>query len=191
MWAARSIEMLAQMGHVMQTMGWGLLGDIEFLEGNLPEAVEAFRHADALYEAAGLDGFRSTVQAEIADVQTAIGDARAAREALELSEQLGAEDDVANVAKTRRVRSQLTLAEGDLEEAERWARSAVEKAFESDFPLERAATKLQLARVLAATGRREEAVAEAHEALQIHESKGDQPGMRTVRAFLEQLGGES
>jgi hypothetical protein len=76
-------------------------------------------------------------------------------------------------------------------EAERWARSAVEKAFESDFPMERAATKLQLARVLAATGRPEEAVAEAREALQIHESKGDQPGMRTVRAFLEQLGGES
>jgi hypothetical protein len=186
-WAARSIEMLTEMGHVMQTMGWGLLADIEYFEGRLPKAVEAHKHADALYAAAGLDGFRSTVQAEIADVQTAIGDLPAAREALELSEQLGGEDDVINVAKTRRVRSQLALAEGDVAEAERWASAAVEKAFESDFPVERAGSKLQLARVLAASGQREEAASLAREALSIHESKGDRPGMAEVQAFLDEL----
>lgn len=72
-------------------------------------------------------------------------------------------------------------------EAERWARSAAEKAFESDLPSERAATKLQLAKVLATGGRHEEALAQAADALQIHEAKGDQPGASTVRRFLEEL----
>jgi hypothetical protein len=68
---------------------------------------------------------------------------------------------------TRRVRSQLALAEGDPEQAERWARSAVAKAFESDFPSERAGSKLQLAAALAALGRREEALAEGGRDLDI------------------------
>jgi tetratricopeptide (TPR) repeat protein len=186
-WAARAIEMLGEMGHVMQTMGWGLLAETKQAEGDLHAAVEAFSHADALYEKAGMDGFRCTVQARIADAQVALGDLRSAREALELSERLGGSDDVINVAMTRRVRSELELAEGNLEEAERWARSAVEKAFESDFPFERAGSKLQLARVLGAAGRRAEAIAEAREALTIHEAKGDQPGMSLAQAVIGEL----
>jgi ATP/maltotriose-dependent transcriptional regulator MalT len=185
--AARTIEMLSEMGHVMETAGWGALAEIERSEGDLPAAVQALEHADALYEKAGMNGFRCTVQARIADALLALGDLPAAEAALDLSERLGSSDDVINVAMTRRVRSQLALAEGDLAEAERWARSAVEKAFESDFPFERAGAKLHLGKVLAASGRREEAAAEAREALAIHESKGDRPGMAEVQAFLDEL----
>jgi ATP/maltotriose-dependent transcriptional regulator MalT len=186
-WAARAIEMLGEMGHVMRTAGWGLLADIERSEGHLHAAVEAFELADALYAKAGMDGFRCTVQAAIADIHTALGDLPAAREAVELSERLGSSDDVINVAMIRRVRSRLALGEGDLEEAERWARSAVAKAFKSDFPFERAGSKLQLAKVLGATGRRDEALAEAREAVAISEAKGDQPGTSQAQAVLDQL----
>ena len=59
--------------------------------------------------------------------------------------------------------------------------------FETDFVGERAASKLQLARVLAASGRSEEAAAEGREALTIYESKGDRPGAGAARALLDEL----
>jgi hypothetical protein len=71
------------------------------------------------------------------------------------------------------VRAQLALADGDGERAERWARSAVDNAFLTDFVSYQGAAKLELARVLASLGRRDEAEVEVREALAIYEAKGD------------------
>jgi tetratricopeptide (TPR) repeat protein len=185
--ARRAIETNGAMSKHMEAFGWTPLAHAEQSAGNLEAALVAFEKADAGHAAAGREGFRCTVQAKIAEVRTALGDHAAAREALELSERIASPDDEANAAITLRVRSQLALAEAELEPAEDWARRAVAKGFESDFPEMRGDARLQLAKVHAASGRPEEAAAEAREALAIHEAKGDRPGMAQAQAFLKVL----
>jgi tetratricopeptide (TPR) repeat protein len=187
LWARRAIETNGAMGKHMEAFGWTPLAHAEQSAGNLEAALVAFEKADAGHAEAGREGFRCTVQAQIAEVRTALGDYAAAREALELSERIGSPDDVANAAITLLVRSELALAEGELEPAQDWARRAVAKAFESDFPEMRGDAKLQLANVQAASGRREEAAAEARQALAIYEAKGDRPGMGLAQAALKVL----
>lgn len=60
-------------------------------------------------------------------------------------------------------------------------------AFTTDRPTYQGEAKLELARVLTALGRRDEAIAAAREALAIHEAKGDRPGMAEARAMLREL----
>jgi hypothetical protein len=85
------------------------------------------------------------------------------------------------------VRARLALADRDEQAAERWARSALDYASLSDFIIFQAQARLTLAEVLAALGRRDEAAAEAGEALTLYESKGDQPGAAQASAALEAL----
>jgi class 3 adenylate cyclase len=186
-WARRATKTYGEMSTNMGAFGSDQLARIERSAGDFRAALEALERTDAGYAEAGLDGFRSTTQAYIAEVKTAVGDRAAAHEALALSEGMAGADDVSNAAITLSVHSQLAGAEGDLEAAERWARKAVDKAFESDLPWERAAAKLQLAKVLAASERAEEAAAEAREAFAIYEGKGDRPGMANAQALLEEL----
>ena len=51
----------------------------------------------------------------------------------------------------------------------------------------RADARLELARILVALERRDDAVAEARAALELSVSKGDRPGARQARAFLEEI----
>ncbi len=74
-----------------------------------------------------------------------------------MTDELSADVDLINFAITHRVRSALALGDGDLEAAQGWARSAIEYAYEADFPVPRADARLQLARVLAALERLQEA----------------------------------
>jgi ATP/maltotriose-dependent transcriptional regulator MalT len=92
-----------------------------------------------------------------------------------------------NYAITHRVRSVLARQEADLEEAERWARSAVEHAFATDFYRYRVRTRLELARVLSARGRRDDATSEARAAVEIAKAKGDRPEAALAQAFLDEL----
>lgn len=53
--------------------------------------------------------------------------------------------------------------------------------------MDQAATKLELAHVLAAANRGEEATAEAREALTLFDAKGDQPSAAKARGLLDDL----
>jgi tetratricopeptide (TPR) repeat protein len=187
-WAHRAIDVCGRLSTHMEAFGWDQLAFVELASGDLEAALSAFERADARHAEAGMDGFRCTVLARIAEVQVARGELEAALEALELSEQLAGRDDVINDAITRRVHAQIALAEGDIERAEEWARSAVQRAFKSDFPVERGAAKLDLAKALASANRRKEAAAEARDALAIYDAKGDRPGMAAAQALLDELG---
>ncbi|MGO9881931.1 MAG: hypothetical protein ACLPV4_02820, partial [Solirubrobacteraceae bacterium] len=131
--------------------------------------------------------FRSTSQAMLSDLYESNGDRRAAIAAIALSDELSAPVDVINYAITYRVRARIARADGDLEEAERWARSAVDNAFKTDFSIRRAEARIELARVLAARERMPEAIAETREALAIYEDKGDLNGVQQARALLDEL----
>jgi tetratricopeptide (TPR) repeat protein len=160
---------------------------IERAAGNLSAALELLQRCDELLAGFGESSFRSTTQADLADVYELLGDREAAARAIELSDELGAAEDLINSIVTDRVRARLALAEGDRVAAERWARRAAEAASVTDFPEERGDAFLDLARVLSAVGRDDEAVLEARRALAEYEAKGDRPSGGRARALLEQL----
>lgn len=186
-WADLAAETFGALGNVMQGLAWQYLGEIERLEGNPAAALANLERCEELLVRMGEQSFRSTNQAMIAKVQLELGDRAATLAAAELAEQLSASEDVINPAITHRVRAELALADGDLEQAERWARSALDAASRSDFPVIQGDAKLELARVLLAAGRREAAQAEASAALQLYQSKGDRPSIARARAVLEEL----
>jgi hypothetical protein len=113
------------------------------------------------------------------------------RAAIELAEELSLPEDAMNFALTHEVRARLALADDDSEAAERWARSAVAQTLQTDFVLHQARAHLNLARVLAALGQRDEATAEANAALELYELKGDVPGGEHAHALLEATAGRA
>jgi tetratricopeptide (TPR) repeat protein len=133
------------------------------------------------------DALRSTTQARIAEAHLLLGHRAEALAAVEESDSLSAEEDVLNFAATHAVRARLALAEGDAEAAERWARSAVEFAFRTDFARIRGEALLELAQVLRELGRPREAAIEARRARDVHARKGFLPGLAAAESVLREL----
>ncbi len=183
--ARQGIEEFAALGGTMEFSGWQALADAERAAGDLDAALVALLRSDEIMVSSGEHAFRSTNQADLADVQELRGNRAAAQAAIELCEGLSASVDLINFATTHRVRARMALAAGDAEEAERWARSAVAFAFRTDMPKQRAETKLVLARVLRGRGRMREAREESRVAMEIFEAKGDQIGAARARALLD------
>jgi class 3 adenylate cyclase/DNA-binding SARP family transcriptional activator len=163
------------------------LAEIELCDGNAPEALALLLRGDTILAESRERSIRSTIQGDLSRVYERLGDRDGARVAIALSGQLGVTDDVINCPVTHAVRARLALAEGDAAAAERWARSAVEHAVQTDFVSDQAAARQELARILVALGRQQEATAEAHAALELYEAKGDRPGAAETRALLEEL----
>ncbi len=186
--AERGIEMMAGLQWLQAETMYQFVADLHMAAGNLEAALTAVRRADAPMAAEGERANRSTTQALLAEISEALGDRETAVAAANLSEQLSADEDVINFAMTHRVRARLARARGDLETAERWARSALTFALKTDFPHERSTTMVELARVLAARGRAVEAANEASEALAIAQAKGDKPLAARAQAVLDGIG---
>ena len=131
------------------------------------------------------------MQAILAEVYESLGDPDGARAAIDLSDDLGGEDDLLNVVITHAVRARLALADGDHDAAERWARSAVEHAFSTDNTFLQGNAQLALARVLATLGRRDEASSNARAALELFQVKGDRPRADRARELIDELAGHA
>jgi tetratricopeptide (TPR) repeat protein len=186
-WALRSIESSASLGSSMEGWGWSAVSRVELAVGDYPAAIVAAERGDRILHNAGETGFRSTTQAELSELHEQHGDRHAAATAIALSVELGAPEDVINYAITHRVRARMACADGDLDTAERWARSAVDYAFKTDFAIERGHARLELARVLSACERTHEALEDAREALAIYKGKGDRNGIEQATALLADL----
>ena len=186
--AERGIELIGALQKTLAETMYQLVADIQLTAGNAEAALAAIRRADAPLAAEGERANRSTVQAMLAEISQALGDHQGALAAAERSDELGADVDVINSAITHRVRAGLARASGDFKNAEKWARSAVQYAFQTDFPSYQAAAKIELARVLRELERCAEAVTEAHEALAISEAKADKPQAARARSVLDELG---
>jgi len=186
----RSIGSFEAMGAVtLAGAGYQVLGRIEMTGGNLRRALAALRRGDDVLAEIGERSFRSTTQALLAELCEKLGDRDGAQAAIALSEKLGAAEDVVNYVITHGVRARLALRDGDHESAERWARSAVRYAFQTDFYLFRASSKMVLAQVLEAAGDKHAASVEAKAALAGFEAKGDRPHTAQARALLAGLAG--
>jgi ATP/maltotriose-dependent transcriptional regulator MalT len=175
-------------GYVMVGGSDQLIARLHLLAGDPARARDLLLTSDAAFERVGDRGFRSTTLAMLAQVRELLGDHEGAGAAIELCEEIGGHDDVINYAITHAVRARLALAERNSEAAERWARSAVARAFETDFTFVRGETLLTLAFVLEQLGRREQSMSEARTALELYEAKCDRLGASQARALLERLG---
>lgn len=167
-----------------------VLIETEFAAGKPAAALQALKRADRRLAQHGERTPRSTIQAYLAEAHEALHDldaARAARAAIDLADELSAPDDVVNYAITHAVRARLALADEDGDAAEHWARSAVEHAAQTEFVWDQAETRLNLAHVLIALGRRDHAAAEVRAALELYNLKGDRPRAKVARALLKQL----
>jgi class 3 adenylate cyclase len=165
-------------------------GGLELSAGNPADALAALQRSDGILVQLGARALRSTTQAHLAQAYWRLGNAAAAIAAIELSEELGDPEDVVNFIVRDGVRAQLALADGDGEAAERWARSAADYASQTDQLREQANTKLELARVLTALDRPDEAIPEARAALDLFLAKGDRPGAQQTHALLNELRAE-
>jgi len=175
-----------------KTLGLGLMAAqtlevtalIELGVDDPAAAITVIRAADTRLRELGAHTYRSTMQAYLAEANERLGDADATRAALELAEELGADDDEYNQMLIGGVRARLALTEGNFEAAERLARTAVEHAARTDFPVDQAKGRLALAHVLAECGRSDDAIVEARMALDLYERKGDRPGAERARTLL-------
>jgi hypothetical protein len=163
------------------------LGVAELSAGDPAAALPWLLRSDAVLAELGQHALRSTTQARIAHTESLLDNPAAARPAIELAERLSAPEDILNFAITHRVRARLALSEQNDEGAVRWARSAVAHAFRTDSLEVRADATLDLARVLQALDRRDDAVAEARAALELFTAKGHRPGIEQTRGLLDEL----
>ncbi|MDQ6817934.1 MAG: AAA family ATPase, partial [Actinomycetota bacterium] len=106
---------------------------IELAAGDPGAAVASLLRSDTILARLGERSLRSTTQAMLARVHQTLGAPEAALAAVDLAEQLSAPEDVFNFAITHGVRAQLALGGGDRVGAERWARSALDQALNTDF----------------------------------------------------------
>jgi class 3 adenylate cyclase len=189
--AARAEEHLASLGMPARSAyDYVRSAELELAAGRPASAVTALQEGDATLVGQGERTYRAMIQALLAVAHERLEQAEAARVALRLAEELSLPEDVMNFALTHEVCARLALAEGDAQEAERWARSAVAHTLQTDFLLDQARARINLARVLAVVGRRDEATAEGRAALELYEVKGDVPGGAVARTFLEVTAGD-
>ncbi|MGN6169137.1 MAG: AAA family ATPase, partial [Solirubrobacteraceae bacterium] len=185
--AMHAVELLEALQSSEARVARALIADIHILAGTPEAALPGLGGLDDSFAERGRRDLRSTVQAVKAQVYVAMGDRESALSAIELSDRLSASDDVINFAITHALRSRLAIAEGDLAGAERWAQSAVQHAFMTDFVSYQAAGKLQLAKTLGEMKRWDEARIEARAALAGYEAKEDRPETAEAQAFLDTL----
>jgi class 3 adenylate cyclase/DNA-binding SARP family transcriptional activator len=189
--AKRASERLRSLGLPEMEAGCEAgLGDLELSAGDPTAALAALQRSDAILAQLGERGLRSTTQALLSQAYCRLGNTAAADAAIERSEELGDPDDVVNLIITHGVRAQRALGDGDGEAAERWARSAVNHASSTDSLVQQANTKLELARVLTALKRPQEAVPAARAALDLFLTVGDRPSAHQTRALLHELGAD-
>jgi class 3 adenylate cyclase len=189
---AEARRLLARAGSAFAALGMQIivaavrqaLGRIELAAGDPRAARRELLRSDAMLAEFGERPFRSTTQAMLARVHLVLGEADAAAGAADRAEELSAAHDVVNFAITHEVRARLALAGGDVGAAERWARSAVRFALQTDFVEYQAEARLALAVVLDAAGSDEQAGAEARAALALFDAKGSVPGGESARRQL-------
>ena len=185
---ARAIERSEAMGMIEFAGGaHQALARTQHMAGETHAARASLKRGDQIL--AGLDerSLRSTTVSMLAEIDAELGDRDSALAAVELSEQLGAAEDAINFVITHGVRASLALAGDDLSTAERWARSAVDWAYRTDFYWARAQARMGLGRVLSARGENDRARTEAQAALDIYSRKGDRSRAAQARSLREQL----
>ena len=157
---------------------------VEALAGDYEAAELALRRDDLALTAMGEHFYRSTVDALLAQVLATLGRYDEAEAFSRLAEQLAEPDDVDSHVFWREGRALAYAKTGRRDEAEALAREAVGLARGTVNPALLAGALAELAGVLIASGRSDEAGPPLREALEIFELKGDLTSVGRVRQLL-------
>jgi len=165
------------------------LGPLEMAAGNHEEAERLMLGAYERMTASGDTSFSSTVAGNIAALYVELNrweDAdRFARATLDMSQL----DDVESQAQGWSALARVQAAQGRLDEAEANARRAVEIAEGTDYLLRRGLANVDLAEVLLAAGRSDEAGRALERAIENFETKGATAYVAHARGRLSQIAG--
>jgi class 3 adenylate cyclase/tetratricopeptide (TPR) repeat protein len=148
---------------------------VELLAGDAAAAERELRTACEELERIGELGYVASLAPMLADAlyrQERYEEALALTERWSVERLAVPEDADAQIAG-RSVRAKLLARLGDLEEAERLARDATERAARTDYLDLRAKSVAELAEVLRLAGRTEEAAAAVQDAIRLYEQKGN------------------
>jgi class 3 adenylate cyclase/tetratricopeptide (TPR) repeat protein len=166
---------------------WGsYAGAVELLAGDPAAAEQVLRPACEALKRMGDWGHLASTAPALADALYAQGRGSEAEPWIELAARWTLADDVDAQVGWRRARGKLLAQQGELEEGERLAREATTLAANTDYLDLRAQALADLAEVLRLAGRSTEAAATLHEAVRLHERKGNVVGAETLRALLSE-----
>jgi tetratricopeptide (TPR) repeat protein len=162
---------------------------VETLAGNAAAAEREYRTAERLYEETGSVGQASNKTLELALLLCLQGRDEEALELTDLVEDWTTSDELDIQVLWRRARAKaLAGVGGDIDEAERLSREAVELASATDDLNLHGDALTDLAEILSVCDRSGEAVAAIEEALRLYERKGNLVSSRRARALLDKLG---
>ena len=183
---------------MLEELGWKFLaaigsivsGPVEMLAGDPVGAeVELRRDYEAL-ERLGDRNFISTVSAHLAEALYQQDKYEESNRFATFSAGIAAPDDLATQVLWRGVSAKLLARQGQVENAERVGREAVELSRRSEDPIDdQASALMNLASVLRAVGKYQEAALMAAEALSLFERKGNVVSAAAARSFLAERHG--
>jgi class 3 adenylate cyclase/tetratricopeptide (TPR) repeat protein len=173
---------LAEAGHSMQE------AEIELAAGNPERAAEVGLDGVAALDALGERGWLSTVAGWAAEALYRLGRDDEAWQMTEKAEEAGASDDVITQMLIRQVRAKILARRGEHDDAELLAREAVAWADPTDALEHRASSHLDLAIVLAAAGKRDEALTALDAAEPLFAQKGHTVGVARVEGLRAEIG---
>jgi tetratricopeptide (TPR) repeat protein len=185
---ARRTETLNELGLVL-IEAWGsyAAGWVEMLAGDAAAAEGLLQPSYETLEELGATGSLQVVGSYLAQAICMQGRfAEAERLALAVEQLFPT--SVAEVALARCARAKASAALGRLEEGERLAREAVALTDQTEFLVDRADARMDLAEVLLLASRPNEAVEVLQDALRLHEQKENLVSAERARALLDKLG---
>jgi tetratricopeptide (TPR) repeat protein len=183
--AAAAVEIVRERG---DQLGYNTeIAEIEMLAGEFEPAEKHLLISYDYYTANGLPAFAATDAAILARVLCALGRYGEAQEFVDKSRELAYADDVFAQTGWRQALALVHADRGELDEAERLAREAVDFAQMTDAPEMQGDAYFDLAEVLAAAEEPAGAIAALNEALDRYERKGIIPLARRTRERLDAL----
>ena len=156
-------------------------GLVEMLAGDPAAAEQRLRSGYVALEEMGDRAFRPTTAAHLAQALLVQGRADEAWKFTEISEDLGAADDLLTQVVSRGVRARILAGQGRIDEAEELAHEAVAISELTDFLNTQAGALLDAAEVCRVAGRFDESNAAAARALALYEQKGNRVAAHNVR----------
>jgi class 3 adenylate cyclase/tetratricopeptide (TPR) repeat protein len=158
---------------------------IETLAGDYDAAERELRLGYETLEQMGEKSLRTTIAAFLAEALYRQGRDDEAERLTQISEELAGADDLVSQVLWRSVRAKILARRSEIENAEELGREVVQLASTTDFPELKALTARDLAEVLDAAGKRDEAQALVARAIEIYERKGNvvsaqQTGLRSA-----------
>jgi tetratricopeptide (TPR) repeat protein len=161
-------------------------GQVEHLTGNTAEGARLIREGYQALTSIGDQSFASTVAVALGDAYLDLGEDDEAWRFGTIARDTSSSDDVASQAGGRAIQARVLSRRGDDEAAETLAREAAGIMGRTDYLDQHAEALVHLARVLQESGKTDEALATAREAVALYEQKGATFFVERTRRLIDE-----